>query len=43
MHNEKIIEISNLCKSFGDVKAVQNLSFSVNKGELFAFLKRKGR
>ena len=38
MHNEKIIEISNLCKSFGDVKAVQNLSFSVNKGELFAFL-----
>ena len=34
----KMIEIEGLYKSFGDVKAVQNLSFSVNKGELFAFL-----
>lgn len=33
-----IIEIKNLNKSFGDVKAVQNLSFHVNQGELFAFL-----
>lgn len=32
------IEIRNLYKSFGDVKAVQNLSFHVRKGELFAFL-----
>lgn len=38
MHNDTIIEISNLCKSFGDVKAVQDLSFKVKKGELFAFL-----
>lgn len=35
---ENIIEISNLTKSFGDVKAVQDLSFCVKKGELFAFL-----
>ncbi len=35
---EKIIEIKNLKKSFGEVKAVNNLSFSVKKGELFAFL-----
>ncbi|MDD6095849.1 MAG: ABC transporter ATP-binding protein [Clostridia bacterium] len=35
---ENIIEISNLYKSFGDVKAVQDLSFHVKKGELFAFL-----
>lgn len=35
---QKIIEINNLCKSFGDVKAVQDLSFSVREGELFAFL-----
>ena len=35
---ERIIEIEGLCKSFGDVKAVQNLSFQVKKGELFAFL-----
>lgn len=33
-----IIEIENLSKSFKDVKAVSDLSFSVNKGELFAFL-----
>ena len=33
-----IIEISHLCKSFGDVKAVRDLSFCVREGELFAFL-----
>lgn len=33
-----IIEIKNLYKSFGDIKAVQNLSFKVKEGELFAFL-----
>ncbi len=33
-----IIQIDNLSKSFGEVKAVQNLSFRVKKGELFAFL-----
>ena len=35
---DKIIKIDNLCKSFGEVKAVQDLSFSVKEGELFAFL-----
>mgnify|MGYP004470347391 FL=1 len=35
---EQIISIDGLCKSFGVVKAVQNLSFQVKKGELFAFL-----
>lgn len=35
---ENIIEIKNLSKSFGEVKAVQGLSFRVEKGELFAFL-----
>lgn len=33
-----IIEISKLSKSFGDVKAVDDLSFKVKEGELFAFL-----
>ena len=33
-----IIKIEHLCKSFGDIKAVQDLSFSVREGELFAFL-----
>ncbi|MGI6014170.1 MAG: ABC transporter ATP-binding protein [Oscillospiraceae bacterium] len=35
---ENVIEIKNLCKSFGEVKAVQDLSFRVKPGELFAFL-----
>ena len=33
-----IIKISRLNKSFGEVKAVNDLSFCVKKGELFAFL-----
>lgn len=35
---ENIIKIENLNKSFGDVKAVRDLSFCVKEGELFAFL-----
>ncbi len=35
---ENIIEINNLVKCYKDVKAVNDLSFSVKKGELFAFL-----
>ena len=35
---KNMIEIKNLFKSFGDVKAVQDLSFCVKEGELFAFL-----
>ena len=35
---ENIIEINGLCKKFGDVIAVDNLSFKVKTGELFAFL-----
>lgn len=33
-----MIEISHLSKRFGDVKAVEDLSFRVKEGELFAFL-----
>ena len=35
---ENIIRIDHLCKSFGDVKAVDDLSFRVGEGELFAVL-----
>lgn len=35
---ENIIQIDNLVKTFGEVKAVNNLSFRVKEGELFAFL-----
>ena len=35
---KSMIEISHLCKSFGDIRAVDDLSFQVREGELFAFL-----
>lgn len=35
---ENIIQIKNLSKAFGNIKAVQDVSFKVKKGELFAFL-----
>ncbi len=35
---DNILEIAHLCKSFGDVRAVRDLSFQVREGELFAFL-----
>ena len=38
----KIIEIKNLKKYFKDVKAVNDISFSVKEGELFAFLGLNG-
>lgn len=38
MRMEDIIKIEHLDKSFGDLKAVCNLSFRVKSGELFAFL-----
>ncbi len=39
---KNVIEIKNLYKSFKDVKAVSDLSFSVKEGELFAFLGLNG-
>jgi ABC-type multidrug transport system ATPase subunit len=39
---ENIIEIKDLKKSFGDIKAVDGISFSVEKGSLFAFLGLNG-
>lgn len=35
---KNIIEIKNLSKSFGEVKAVNDISFEVREGEFFAFL-----
>ena len=35
---ENIIEIDHLHKAYGKVTAVQDLSFRVREGELFAFL-----
>jgi len=39
---EKIIQIDNLKKHFGKIKAVDDISFYVEKGKLFAFLGPNG-
>lgn len=40
--SEKIIEVHDLHKSYGNVKAVKGISFHVEKGKLFAFLGPNG-
>ncbi|MFA5839488.1 MAG: ABC transporter ATP-binding protein [Candidatus Margulisiibacteriota bacterium] len=40
--SEKAIEVNNLVKKFGSFTAVNNISFSVNKGEVFGFLGPNG-
>lgn len=42
MEENNILQIKGLCKSFGDIKAVDDLSFSVKEGQLFAFLGLNG-
>jgi ABC-2 type transport system ATP-binding protein len=37
-----IIDVKNVSKEFGDFKAVQNISFSVESGKVFAFLGPNG-
>lgn len=39
---EKVIEVSNLTKIFGDFVAVDHISFDVRKGEIFGFLGANG-
>ncbi len=39
---DNIIKVSNLEHSFGDVKAVDNISFTVREGEIFSFLGPNG-
>ncbi len=39
---KKIIEIKNLSKTFGSLKAVDGISFSVNEGEIFGLLGPNG-
>lgn len=40
--NNSIIEVNNLTKKFGHFVAVDNISFYVNKGEIFGFLGANG-
>ena len=37
-----IIEVSNLSKHYKDIKAVDDISFSVNQGEIYGFLGQNG-
>lgn len=37
-----MIKVTNLSKSYGEVKAVNDISFSVNKGDIYAFLGENG-
>lgn len=39
---QTIIKVSNLQKKYGEIEAVKGISFSVKKGELFAFLGTNG-
>jgi ABC-2 type transport system ATP-binding protein len=40
--NDEILAVSGLSKSYGNTKAVDDLSFSVRRGEIFAFLGPNG-
>jgi ABC-2 type transport system ATP-binding protein len=42
MLDSTAIKVSNLTKKFGEVVAVNDISFSVNQGELFGFLGPNG-
>ena len=42
MKEEKIIQVQNLSKQFGQFKAVDNISFEVSQGEIFGFLGANG-
>ncbi len=42
MPNEPAIIVKNLSRSFGDFKAVDNISFEVSRGEIFGFLGPNG-
>jgi len=42
MNNDIVIEVKNLTKSFGNFTAVNHITFSVRKGEIFGFLGANG-
>ena len=42
MSMDKLIEVNNLCKRFGNFTAVDHISFDVAKGEIFGFLGANG-
>jgi len=37
-----VVQVSDLCKSYGEIKAVQHVSFSIGRGEVFGMLGPNG-
>lgn len=37
-----MIKVENLCRNFGEIKAVKNVSFTVNKGDILGFIGPNG-
>lgn len=37
-----MLEIKNLCKSYGDKEVIRNITFQINKGEIISLLGRNG-
>ena len=40
--SEAVVEVKNLCKSYGKIKAVDDISFEVSKGEIFGLVGPNG-
>ena len=40
--SENVVEVEELVKSYGSVRAVRGISFSVKRGSLFSFLGENG-
>ena len=40
--SKSVVQINNLCKSYGKTKAVDNISFEVSKGEIFGLVGPNG-
>jgi len=38
LHKEIAIEVRSLVKKYGDLTAVDGISFTIHKGEVFAFV-----
>jgi ABC-2 type transport system ATP-binding protein len=41
-HEVLMIKVENLCRNFGEIKAVKNISFNVKKGEILGFIGPNG-
>jgi ABC-2 type transport system ATP-binding protein len=42
VENQPIIQVKHLSKKFGSFEAVKDVSFTVNKGDVFGFLGPNG-